>query len=155
MGHRMTSILRGAVGRCAHCGGRGIFRTYFDLKERCPSCGYLFEREEGYWLGAMIANIGVTEAIFGVFFVAGMIATWPDVPWTMLLIVGLAINAIVPVLYYPLSKTQWVGLHLAFVRPDPVEEAAAVAAKAASDAREAELRAARQQRDGADRADRA
>jgi hypothetical protein len=30
------------------------------------------------------------------------------------------------------------------VRPDPVEEAAAIAAKAASDAREAELRAARE-----------
>jgi uncharacterized protein (DUF983 family) len=134
MGHRMTSILRGAVAACANCGGRGLFETYFTMKERCPHCGYLFEREEGYWLGAMIANIAVTEALFGIFFVGGMLATWPDVPWTMLLIVGLVINATVPVLYYPLSKTQWVGLHLAFVRPDPAEEAAQIAAKAAADA---------------------
>lgn len=140
MAHRITSILRGAFGRCAHCGATGVFTSYGTLHERCPTCGYLFEREEGYWLGAMIANICVTEAIFGIVFVAGMVLTWPDVPWTALLIGGLAINAIVPVLYYPLSKTQWVGLHLAFVRPDPIEEADMIAAKAASDARAAEQR---------------
>jgi uncharacterized protein (DUF983 family) len=137
---RLVPIVRGAVGRCAHCGARGVFASYFTLHDRCPTCGYLFEREEGYWLGAMIANIGVTEALFGLFFVAGMLLTWPDVPWTGLLIGGLVINATVPVVYYPLSKTQWVGLHLAFVRPDPAEEAVAIAARAASEARAAELR---------------
>ncbi len=139
--YRLRTILRGAFGRCAHCGANGVFASYGTLHERCPSCGYLFEREEGYWLGAMIANICVTEALFGVFFVAGMLLTWPDVPWTGLLIGGLVINAVIPVLYYPISKTQWVGLHLAFVRPDPVEEADMIAAKAASQAREAEQRA--------------
>jgi uncharacterized protein (DUF983 family) len=132
MSNRLTPMLRGAAGRCANCGGRGVFASFSELHPRCPSCGYLFEREEGYWLGAMIANICVTEALFGIWFVGGMLATWPDVPWMLLLIGGVALNIVVPIVYYPISKTQWVGIHLAFARPDPTEEAGAIAAQAAS-----------------------
>lgn len=137
MRERLAALVRGAVGRCANCGGRGIFARWGQLHDRCPTCGYLFEREEGYWLGGMVVNIALTEALFGLFFVGGMVVTWPDVPWNALLIAGVLINLIVPIVYYPLSKTQWVGLHLAFVRPDPAEEAAAIAARAAAEQRRA------------------
>jgi uncharacterized protein (DUF983 family) len=136
VGARWRVFGRGAIGRCPNCGGRGLFESFFRLRARCPTCGLTFEREEGYWLGAMIVNIGVTEALFGVFFVGGMLATWPDVPWTGLLVGGVAINVTVPVVYYPLSKTTWMGIHLAFVPPDAAEEAAAYTARAAdADAR--------------------
>lgn len=129
MADRLLAVRRGVVARCPNCGARGLFTGYFTLRDRCPGCGLAFEREEGYWLGAMVVNLGLTEILFGLWFVGGMLLTWPDVPWMWLLVVGVAVNLTVPIAYYPLSKTTWMGIHLAFVPPDPAEEAAAIAAR--------------------------
>lgn len=119
---------RGLVKRCPACGGGGLFASFFTLRERCPSCGIAFEREEGYWVGAMTVAIGVTELLFGLWFVGGMLATWPDVPWTWLLVGGIALNLTFPILGYPWAKTTWMGLHYAFVPSEPSEQAEAIAA---------------------------
>ncbi len=126
---RRRALGRGLTGACANCGGRGVFASFFAMHERCPACGYRFEREEGYWLGAMIIAIGVVQVIFGVVFVGGMIVTWPDVPWNALLVTLLVLNGTLPFLLYPWTKTAWVGLHLAFVPPEPHEEADATLAR--------------------------
>ena len=126
---RAAPLRRGAVARCPNCGVRGLFTGYFTLRERCPGCGLRFEREEGYWLGAMVVNLGLTETLFAFWFVGGMLITWPEVPWMLLLVGGVMLNLVVPVVYYPLSKTTWMGLHLAFVPPEPSEEADAIAAR--------------------------
>lgn len=126
---RLRALGRGLLARCPRCGQRGIFSGFFTLRERCPRCGLRFEREEGYWLGAMAVSIGVTEGVFALLVIGVLVATWPDVPWTGLLVVALAVNAIVPVVFYPLSKTIWMGLHHAFVPPDAAEEADAATAR--------------------------
>ncbi|MFA9445731.1 DUF983 domain-containing protein [Egicoccus sp. AB-alg6-2] len=109
------ALSRGLQMRCPICGTGELFTGFFTLRERCPTCDLEFEREDGYWLGAMVVALGITEAIFGLVFVGGMVMTWPDVPWTALLVAGLALNAIVPVALYPWSKTTWMGLHHAVV----------------------------------------
>lgn len=130
---RTTPILRGLRKRCPNCGGRGLFVRWFTMKDRCPTCHYSYEREEGYWLGAMVVNIAVAEAAFGLVFIGGMVLTWPpeNVPWTLLLVLSLAVNAILPIVFYPYSKTTWAGLDLAFNPPSPEEEAAAIASQSA------------------------
>ncbi len=133
---RIRRLWRGSLRRCPNCGGGHLFETWFRIRDRCPTCGFSFEREEGYWLGAMIVNIAVTEALFGLLFVGGMLVTWPDVPWNGLLIAGLIVNGLTPVVYYPFSKTVWVGLDLAFNPPSASEEADAITAIADRDRRE-------------------
>ena len=110
-GQRMK---RGLLGRCARCGGGGLGASFLDLKEACPSCGWTFEREEGYWVGAMVVLFAAVEGLYLVFLGVGIFAWWPDVRWNVLLYAGLAMNAIVPVLLYRWSKTAWMGLHVAF-----------------------------------------
>jgi hypothetical protein len=61
-------------------------------------------------VGAMIVNIAVTELVFGVVLVGGIVLWWPDVPWVPLTIAAIAINATVPVLFYPWSKTIWMAV---------------------------------------------
>lgn len=78
----------------------------------------------------MVVNLGLTETLFGIWLIGGVIVIWPDVPWTLLLVGGIVLNLVVPVTYYPLSKTTWMGLHLMFVPPEPSEEADANAARA-------------------------
>jgi len=54
-----TSALRGIVRQlCPRCREGAIFRTslwrgYLSMHETCPVCGLKFEREPGYFLGAM------------------------------------------------------------------------------------------------------
>jgi hypothetical protein len=57
-----------------------------------------------------------------------MLLTWPDVPWTMLLIGGVVLNLTFPVLGYSWSKTAWMGLHDAFVPEEPAQQADAITA---------------------------
>ncbi len=106
------AVLRGLLKRCPKCGEAKIFRRWFTLVARCPRCGLVFEREEGYWTGAMAINIGVTELVFVVALVAGLIATWPAPPIAWLLAITIALNALVPVLFYPFSKTIWISIDL-------------------------------------------
>jgi hypothetical protein len=39
--------------RCPGCRREPIFRTRTTMPKSCPGCGYLFEREPGYFVGAM------------------------------------------------------------------------------------------------------
>jgi hypothetical protein len=89
------------------------------MVDRCPRCGLAFVRGDGFWLGAMAINLGVTEAIFGVFLVLTMWATWPDVPWLWLTIAGLLLNLSVPILFFPFSKTLFLAFDLAMHQMDP------------------------------------
>lgn len=118
---RITPLLRGVRGACPHCGGRGVFKGIADLKDACPTCRFSFVREEGYWVGAMTVIMAVILIVFGLWFVGGMLLTWPDVPWTVLLVGGLVLNGLVPVLLYGWSKTIWVGLDMTF-NPARAEE---------------------------------
>lgn len=113
-GSRLQPLARGLAGTCPHCGGRGIFRSLAELTDTCPTCGFSFVREDGYWVGAMTVIMALILLVFGAWFVGGMLLTWPEVPWTGLLIGGIAINGLIPLVLYGWSKTIWVGLDLTF-----------------------------------------
>lgn len=111
---RGQAVRRGLAGRCPRCGSRGIFGGFADLQDACPTCGLTFEREEGYWVGAMIVIFALVEVVFGLMLVGGILLTWPDVPWTTLLIAGLVLNGVVPFVGYGWAKAIWLGLDRGF-----------------------------------------
>lgn len=104
--------------RCPRCGAKA-FTSYFTLHKHCQECGLRFEREEGYWVGAMVINTTVVFGSFLVLFVGGMLIFWPDVPWGALAVVTLGTMALLPILFYPFSKTLWMALELSW---HPLEE---------------------------------
>jgi len=108
------ALRRAARKHCPRCGGAGIFASFFGLRERCPTCGFRFEREQGYWTGAMIVNIAVCELWFLILFGLVVLPTFPQVPWRLLLALGLLTNGLLPVVFYPWSKTIWMALELLF-----------------------------------------
>lgn len=105
-------LRRGVTKKCPRCGAGRIFAGFFRLKDNCPTCGYAFEREEGYWTGAMIVNIAACEAWFALLFVGTLLATLPEVDWAPLLGVALLTNGLLPIVFYPRSKTIWMALDL-------------------------------------------
>jgi uncharacterized protein (DUF983 family) len=107
-------ILRGLTGRCPRCGSGGLFRSWTALVECCPRCGLSFEHEEGYWVGAMTVNVMVALVLGAVGLGLAVVLTWPDIPTVPIVAAGVVAMILVPVLFYPLSKTVWVTLDLAF-----------------------------------------
>ncbi|HET9016185.1 MAG TPA: DUF983 domain-containing protein [Thermomicrobiaceae bacterium] len=112
-------LARGFTRRCPRCGDHRIYRRWWAMVGRCPTCGLHFEREEGYWTGAMAIDLVVTEFVFAAALVAVSVATWPNIPMVPLLVAGLLINGVVSVVFYPIAKTIWVAIDLIF---HPLEE---------------------------------
>jgi uncharacterized protein (DUF983 family) len=110
------TLARGLRRSCPICGYRKIFSSYFKLRESCPRCACNFSREEGYWVGAIIINTAVTEALFLLLSIVTIIATAPDIEWMVLLVIGVATNLIFPVIFYPFSKTIWMAFDLVFMK---------------------------------------
>jgi uncharacterized protein (DUF983 family) len=48
---------------CPVCGQSLIIRAPFKIRHHCPSCGALFQREDGFFVGALTLNVITTELI--------------------------------------------------------------------------------------------
>lgn len=112
-------VLRGAAKRCASCGGRGLFAGWFRMAARCPRCGYRFEREEGFFLGAYVMNLVIAQALVVLLAIVPAIVLLARDPGAGLLPVfagGMVGAVLAPVVFYPFSKTLWVAFEL-IMRP--------------------------------------
>jgi uncharacterized protein (DUF983 family) len=124
-----TALWRGLRKRCAVCGSGKLFERWFHMRSHCPRCGTKFEREAGFFGGALFVNLAFTEVVMFLYLAIATVATLPH-PSAKLLIVGsIAITVVLPILLYPLSKTTWFAIHLAMQPLDPDEEAEAAATR--------------------------
>jgi uncharacterized protein (DUF983 family) len=120
-------IGRALLLRCPWCGGKGWTKGLLHRTERCRTCGYKYERQPGFSLGATTVNIIVTFGLLAVVIIVGMVATYPDIALWPILIVALAVTVIVPIVFYPFSYTIWAAIDLAMrpLEPDELADAAA------------------------------
>ena len=113
----ITLLGRAFILRCPNCGGGGLFASWFRLKQQCPRCRLELERgEHDHFLGAMMFNIVVAEAVFVIGFVAVLLLTWPSPPWDLLEYGGVAAMIAAPFLFYPLSRMIWLAFDI-MLRP--------------------------------------
>jgi len=119
---------RALLRRCPRCGGRGAWFTgWFARTDRCRTCGYRYERQAGFSLGAVTANTIVTFGLLFLTGLVGVIVTYPDLPVVPLTGACLAVGAIVPIAFYPFSYTLWAAVDL---RMQPLDAAAVADADA-------------------------
>ncbi len=117
-----TSLIRALFLRCPHCGKGKLFRRGFTMYERCPVCGWSFEREEGYWTGAVAVNLVVTELLVTLLVVP--LAVWLAItqqPITLLVITGLPLAFILPFVFFRHSKSFWMSIDFMLHPVDPEE----------------------------------
>jgi uncharacterized protein (DUF983 family) len=107
-------ITRGLTHRCPNCGGRQLFKagTLFELNRECPDCRLKFEKDDGFFLGAMSLNYGVTLVGFLIPVLLAWYAGWLGGR----VAVGLAIGGslVVPMLLYRSSRSWQLMLYYSF-----------------------------------------
>lgn len=111
-------LARALVRHCPRCGSGRLFSRWFRMVERCPRCRFRFARraEEGAFLGAYVLNLAVTEGalaavLFGFIAVRATADTGGPL-WPVFALGGL-VAAVLPVAFYPFSRTLWVAIDLA------------------------------------------
>jgi len=106
---RAWQALRRALGlRCPRCGGAPLFAGPFRMEARCPACGLVFEREAGYFIGAIYINYGLTVllALGGYFLLEAWLAPSPG--WQVA--VWGTFTVLFPLWSFRYSKALWLAL---------------------------------------------
>ncbi len=112
-------MVRGLRRRCPRCAERDIFTSWFHMRTECPRCRLRFEQEEGGYLGAMVLNYSAGIAAWIVVLIVGLVLTVPDIPVVPLTAISLAVLIVVPLWFYPRSKSMWAGVEYLVARNDP------------------------------------
>ncbi|HVF58144.1 MAG TPA: hypothetical protein VM934_18490 [Pyrinomonadaceae bacterium] len=101
-------LLRCVRLRCPACGESSIVQSPFQIKDHCPSCDSLFKREEGFFVGAIMANVVTTEFVILALYIACLpvINSHYQSVLTLLFISAL----LFPVAFYHHSWSFWLGL---------------------------------------------
>lgn len=110
--NRARVLWRGLTRRCGRCGGDGLFTGWFNVQPACPTCGLVFEREEGAFLGSFVVNFAATEIVLGITMIVMVAATMPNIPPLKLSLIAVPIVVVFPIAFYPLSKTLWIAIDL-------------------------------------------
>ena len=112
----MTTPSRRSIGktigralklRCPACGNSSIIQKPFHIKHHCDACQALFKREAGFFVGAILMNVVVTELIIlAVCFFALLLlgADYEDV-----LKVLFVVAVLFPVLFFHHSWSLWLA----------------------------------------------
>jgi len=114
---------RAARRRCPVCGSGHLFHRWFRAEDRCPRCHVRLERVEGSWSGSVGLNTVVSFTCLFLALIIGILATWPDVTARTLALIAGPVAVLVPILFFPLSKTLWLAIELS-MRPLAPEETA-------------------------------
>jgi uncharacterized protein (DUF983 family) len=112
---------RAILLRCPRCGGRGILRTWFKMADRCPTCGLALERGEAseFWIGAYVFNLVAGEILAIGIPIIWMIASAPRQPWTAIQITAALLAVVLPIAFFPFSRTLWLAWDLSFRPAEP------------------------------------
>jgi uncharacterized protein (DUF983 family) len=92
--------------RCPKCGEGRLYAGWFTMHETCPVCGFRFEREPGYFVGAIYVNFALT-VLFGI---APVVAA--DVIWGLSierqLAIAVPLMIVFPIVCFRWSRSLWL-----------------------------------------------
>jgi uncharacterized protein (DUF983 family) len=108
-------IARGLTNRCPNCGGRTLFKsgTFFEINKECPQCGFKIERDDGFFIGSMSLNYGVT--LVGFLTPVLLLAYYQVIGVTLASVLAGVGALLLPVLFYRSSRSWWLMNYYFFV----------------------------------------
>jgi uncharacterized protein (DUF983 family) len=109
-------LLRGLRLRCPRCGQTELFSGWFRMRERCAVCGLRYEREQGYFVGAIYVNYAATAIVA----VGTVLAVDQTVGLSLpaQLALGIVLSLLVPLAFFRYSRSLWLVLDYLVTRAD-------------------------------------
>jgi uncharacterized protein (DUF983 family) len=106
---RVLSLLgNGLRLRCPRCGVGALYRKPFSMWVNCQHCGLKFEREHGYFVGAMYINYAATCAVaLPGFFILDLLTA---ITIEQQLMIWVPFAVIFPLLFFHHSRSLWLVL---------------------------------------------
>ena len=103
----IPTLGRSASLLCPACGQESIVQRPFQIKHHCSSCSSLFKREDGFFVGAILANVVATELV--------VLATY--MIWLLIsgggeqsmLVILFVVALCFPIAFYHHSWSFWLG----------------------------------------------
>ena len=86
------------------------------MLDRCPRCGLQFERIDGHWTGSLGINTIVTFGSLLLVVAVLLITQYPDYDVLPMTLACMATTIVVPILFFPFSRTLWTAIDL-LMRP--------------------------------------
>ena len=92
---------------CPACGGARIVAQPFRIRHHCPNCLSLFKREDGFFVGAILANVVITELV--ILLLCFFFLLIVGVPYASVLVLLFVMALLFPVAFYHHSWSLWLG----------------------------------------------
>ena len=99
------ALLRGIRLRCPVCGRGRLFRTAFAMNSECSSCGVVFDREAGLWLGSMDINLTLSLLLL-----LAPVIFLPDLGLKRELLIWGAGSVLLPLVLFRFVRGFWIAL---------------------------------------------
>jgi len=94
--------------RCPVCGEGKLFTGPFFMDKACHRCGTVYEREQGFFLGAIYFNYGLTAFIATIAYLVFTLSQLVRPP--VLLAMTLTFVALFPLWFFRYARSLWLGL---------------------------------------------
>lgn len=96
--------------RCPRCGATALYASWFRMHDHCTRCGLVYEREQGYFVGAIYVNYAMTIALaLG----TPLLLDWTvGVPLWVQLVLAVGAAALAPLVFFRWSRAVWLGVDL-------------------------------------------
>lgn len=108
---------RGCRLLCPRCGQDRLFRGWLAMWPRCRHCGLKYERESGYYLGAIYFNYGLTAMMVTLGF--PLLTFVFKLPRQVVLWGMLAFCLLFPIWFFRYARSLWTAMDQYF---DPYRE---------------------------------
>jgi hypothetical protein len=94
------------------------------MAPECPTCSFRFKRNPGHWLGSWFLSICVVQTVLVVVLIAEVALSWPDRPPLAQVLALPVVAVVLPLAFFPLSRTLWSAIDLV-MRPLELDEGVA------------------------------
>jgi uncharacterized protein (DUF983 family) len=93
--------------RCPRCLEGKIYAGVLRMNENCPACGHHFQREPGYFLGAMYVSYPLSIVVIGLSLLA-ITWLWPDLrlEWAVFLTIPVLVVFVPAIVRW--SRVLWM-----------------------------------------------
>lgn len=118
-GRAKRILRRGLKLRCPDCGLDPLYRSLFRMNTHCDYCGLIYEREQGYFVGAIYFNIIATESLLLATLIVYGLMTGEISESILAVLIALAFT--LPLVFFHHSRSLWLCVdHILNPREKPI-----------------------------------